>query len=215
MFRFVRFSPLVLCLWLAGCGLWPGGAVMSGSVLVKDAFLPGQTGQWLTERDGRGQSYVADEALYIALAEPSMAQYAALQEPLLEDFVLEVDVTQTEGSPNSSYGVLFRLQTNEEFYRFDITGTGLFVVEKQYAGGQWQRFTNGWQESAAIVQGLGRTNRLKVAAVGTQMTFYVNDQLVATAIDGAFQGGKIAVDASTFGQGGLVVVFDNLIARQP
>ncbi|MDA0244148.1 MAG: hypothetical protein OT477_12085 [Chloroflexi bacterium] len=206
------FTLLLLPLWLVGCGRGP---LLSGAILFQEQFVAGQTADWYTERDELGQSYVAEESLLIALDAADMAQYTALQEPLFDDFVLEVDATQLEGSLNNSYGLLFRLQSNEAFYRFDITGTGLFVVEKQTAAGQWQRFSNGWQESAAIVQGLGRVNRLKVSAVGTALTFYINDQQVASFVDGSFSSGKIALDASTFGQGGLVVSFDNVVVRRP
>ena len=195
----------VFSLWLAGC---------QSGVLFQDGFVAGQTGHWYTERDEQGQSYVQEGRLIIALAEPNMAQYTALQQPLFDDFALEVDVVQIDGNPNSSYGLLFRLQNPDGFYRFDITGTGLFVVEKR-VGGQWQRFTTGWQESAAIATGLGRTNRLMVTAVGTTLTFFINGQQVAQFTDGSHASGKIALDASTFAQGGLVVAFDNVVVRRP
>jgi hypothetical protein len=213
----MRFSALflLLTLFLASCGGLRGGALLSGGVLFQDGFVAGQTGDWYTERDDKGQTYVDNESLIVALTEPGMAQYAALQNPLFDDFVLELDAVQLEGSLNSSYGVLFRLQNQDAFYRFEITGTGLFVVEKQTAAGQWQRFTNGWQESAAIVKGIGRVNRLKVSAVGTSLTFFINGQQVATFVDGSFPAGKTAVSASTFAQGGLVVAFDNVVVRRP
>lgn len=201
---------------LSGCGLISNSRlVFNNSVLWQDEFRLGNTGNWLTEGDVSGQAVVLDEALIIQVHEPFTGQYAALQDPLFDDFVVEVDATQLEGSLNSSYGLLFRVQDNQQFYRFDITGNGKYIVEKRVLPGEWVRLSNGWVDTDAVLTGLETTNRLRVEADGDALKFYVNNNQVFETEDSSYPSGMIAVDAATFNQGGLLVAFDNVLVTRP
>lgn len=214
--KLVRLGILILLgVGLSGCGILRGQGLISGSIIFEESFTAGQTGAWFLEADEIAQSSLVDDSLVISVDEPRTVQYAALQEPLFEDFVLEVDVTQLEGGTTNSYGILFRLQNPTQFYRFEITGDGLYVVEKSVGEGEWQRLSDGWVESPFIIQGVNRTNRLKIEAVGTQMKFFINERQVDVLADASYSRGQIGLDAGTFNQGGLVVRFDNLVVREP
>jgi hypothetical protein len=212
--RFLLFSLFCLLISLAACG--SNRVVLEGpDVIFADAFMAGQTGEWLVEGDDAGRTAVLNEQLVISIQESNLLQYTTLSEPLFADFVLEVDVTQLAGDLESSYGLLFRMQGPGQFYRFDITGSGLYVMERHNGDGTWTRFVDDWVESGAIKQGLTVTNRLKVVAQGPLLSFYVNDQLLQQVNDASYAAGQIALDAGTFGRGGLEVAFDNLVVRNP
>lgn len=209
-------SLFILCLLLLLSACGNDRVVLEGpDVIFADAFVAGQTGAWLVEGDDAGRTAVLNEQLIITVEEPNLLQYTTLSEPIFADFVLEVDVTQLAGDLESSYGLLFRMQNPGQFYRFDITGSGLYVMERHNGDGTWTRFLDDWVESAAIKQGLTVTNRLKVVAQGPLLSFYVNDQLLQQVNDGSFAAGQIALAAGTFGRGGLEVAFDNLVVRNP
>ena len=184
-------------------------------MIFADAFVAGQTGAWLVEGDDAGRTAVLNEQLVITIEEPNLLQYTTLSEPIFADFVLEVDVTQMAGDLESSYGLLFRMQNPGQFYRFDITGNGMYVMERHNGDGTWTRFLDDWVESAAIKQGLTVSNRLKVVAQGPLLSYYVNDQLLQQVNDASFAAGQVGLDAGTFGRGGLEVAFDNLVVRNP
>ncbi|MCP4426484.1 MAG: hypothetical protein GY803_18480 [Chloroflexi bacterium] len=186
----------------------------SPDILFHDEFVAGETGAWLVEGDDLGSTAVLNEQLVISIEEPNLLQYAALEAPLFSDFVLEVDATQLAGDLESSYGILFR-KNGDQFYRFNITGSGLFVMERHNADGTWTRFFEDWRDALAVKQGLGATNRLKVTARGGDLSFYVNDQLLQQVNDGSYADGQIALVAGTFGQPGLQVAFDNVVVRKP
>ncbi len=205
----------VLIFGLTACNLLQDGPVPGrGAVIFQEQFTAGQIGEWFTEVDEQGQSLITDNRLVIRVDAPQTSQYATLQNPLLTDFDLEVDATLLEGSLGSSYGVLFRMQSSGEFYRFVITGNGQFVVEKRLASGEWQRLTDEWQDSSLINVGYNMPNRLRVVADGSNFFFYINDELVAQATDANYGRGLIALDAGTFNQPGLRVAFDNLTIRE-
>ncbi len=137
-------------------------------------------------------------------------QYAALDGAIFGDLALEVDVAQRSGPADSSYGVIFRMQDGQQFYRFDITGNGLYVIERHNSDGTWTRLIPDWTPTTALNQGLNVVNRLKVIAAGPDLTFYANDVLLTQLSDATFNSGGIALDAGTFGGGNLQVSFDNL-----
>lgn len=192
-----------------------GGPLAAENVLFQDAFVAGQTGSWEVEGDALGRTAVVSEQLVIEIDTPNTLQFTTLAEPTFTDFVLEVEVRQLAGSSESSFGVLFRLQDPSQFYRFDITGSGLYMVERRNADGSWTRFVEDWTANPAINQGLNLVNRLKVVANGPLLSFYVNDILLQQVNDPLYTAGSIALDAGTFGQPGLRVAFDNVLVQRP
>lgn len=202
--------------WLTACSLRPmqssgggiGEAASEGS--FSDAFIPGQTGNWLFEQDEQASTAITNEQLVITIAVPNTIQYATLGDRTFGDFVLEVDTWQRSGPPEGSYGVLFRMQEDGQFLRFDITGSGAFMVERHNPDGSWTRLVPDWVPTTAINQGLNVANRLKIIAAGSNLTFYANDILLIQLNDDAPASGAIALDAGTFGGGNLQVSFDDL-----
>ncbi len=223
MFKFPRrritiLLPLVAAAWLLmGCGgrpLLPQGQGVLGEqnagANFAEAFVAGQTGKWLIEQDTIGSTAIVNEQLLITVAAPNTVQYSTLQEKVYGDFALEVDVTQIAGPPESSYGVLFRMEDGQQFYRFDITGNGLYIIERHNGDGTWTRLVQEWTPASALNQSLNVTNRLRVLASGQSLTFYANDVLLTQVNDATYADGLIGLGAGTFGGSNLQVAFDNL-----
>jgi hypothetical protein len=184
-------------------------------VLVADSFVAGQTGDWFLETDEFGSTTIADESLVIDIHEPDTIQFSTLRQERFEDFILEVDARQLAGSPENSLGVLFRMVSPEEFYRFEITSEGRYMIERRQASGEWTRFLSDWTPSEIINRELEGTNHIMVVANGSQMAFYVNGELLEELEDSAYPAGSIALDAGTFGEGRTTVAFDNLVIQRP
>lgn len=191
------------------------GLAGDGAVLYADDFSAETTGKWQLEGDEQGQALLQEGQLVIEVNERNTVQYVTLAEQSFSNFALEVDATLLGGSTDSTYGVLFRMTGPDQFYRFDITGHGLFVVERYDEGGTWTRLSDDWQGALGLQTGAGSTNRLGVLAVAGTISFYGNGELLLQVADGRYSGGSIALDAGTFGQPGLRVAFDNLVVRRP
>lgn len=206
---FILFSLL-----LVGCGQELPTASLAAEpsdVLFQDQFIPGQIGDWFLEEDAVGGSTISGEQLVITVNAPNTLQYATLRQQDFADFVLEVDARQRSGSPDSSYGVLFRMNGSGGFYRFDLTGSGMYLAERHNTDGTWTPLTGDWKASAAINQGLNVANRIKVIANGPELSFFVNDILLEQVTDSTYASGEIAVDAGTFAGSNLQVSFDDLV----
>ncbi|GAB4264226.1 MAG: hypothetical protein Kow0080_03230 [Candidatus Promineifilaceae bacterium] len=210
-----RFFLLVLLIIVTACGSSGGANLDAPDVLFHDEFTAGSSGSWLLEGDDLGQTAVINDALHIEVNAANTLQYVTLTDPIFDDFTLDVDATILAGSPDSTYGILFRMQGNQQFYRFEILGTGKFMLEKRNADGTWTRLLNDWTAHEAILPGLNSTNHLRVEANGPNIAIYANDQLLYRAVDTAYTVGTIALDAGTFGQPGVRIVFDNLVVRKP
>jgi hypothetical protein len=128
---------------------------------------------------------------------------------------MEVDAQLLSGPEESSYGVIFRQDEDGRFYRFQITGTGFYVLERRDGDGSWNRLTDDWPESDAIYRGLNIVNRLRVEAVGSRLAVYANGERLYETSDDVYSEGTIALDAGTFGRGGVQAAFDNVTIRQP
>lgn len=211
---------VVVGLGLAACEETPAPTAVplqaaDSGVLLVEEFAVGSTGDWQTEADELGMTAVLSERMLIEISAQHTIQYTTLRERTFSDFVMEVEATQLAGSLESSFGVLFRMQSPDEFYRFDITGNGHFTVERHNADGSWTRFVEDWPLANGLKQGYNVTNLLRVAAEGQNIAVYANGELLHEFSDSGYADGAIALDAGTFGQPGLSVSFDNLVIQRP
>lgn len=199
----------------AGTPSLPFGEGGVGDALYQENFIPAQTGNWVLEGDETARSLMQGEQLLIQVDGAGVIQFATLASPTFSDLVLQVEAQRTAGEAESTYGVLWRMQDETRFYRFAITGNGLYSVERHDGDGRWIQLLDGWEESAAINTEINEVNRLRVEANGDLMSVYVNDTLLAQVSDNTYGEGTIALSAGTFGQPGLEVAFDNVRITAP
>ncbi|MBV5336551.1 MAG: hypothetical protein J0653_00625, partial [Deltaproteobacteria bacterium] len=144
---------------------------------------------------------------YIGWTECTDVEYA--------DFIMEVDATQVSGPDNNAYGVVLRYGLDsDEFYAFMISGDGYYAFTVDGANRTDPEFLAEWAESSAINKG-AQTNHIKVAAVGSSMKYYVNDQLLGEVQDARFSTGTLGFFVGTVDEGNLTVSFDNLRVSEP
>jgi hypothetical protein len=211
---------IILVVGLAACAEEPAATAVplqadDSKALLVDNFAVGRTGNWRTEADELGLTAVLSERMLIEVSAAKTIQYTTLQQQTFGDFILEVEATQLAGSPESSFGIFFRMLSPQEFYRFEITGNGRYTVERHNANGTWSRFVEDWPISTAVKQGFNVTNLLRVYAEGPVIAVYANGELLHQLSDPAYVEGNIALSGGTFGQPGLSVSFDNLLVQRP
>jgi S1-C subfamily serine protease len=124
------------------------------------------------------------------------------------DFLLQVHIEQAEG-PESLQGVIFRYQDAKNFYLFAIRGDGHYAIFKNEDDDYETLVT--WTSSDQINLGSGG-NWLIVAAVGSRIRVFINDEAVDEIIDDSFPTGEIGLTVGSFQEevGAPVVYFDNV-----
>jgi hypothetical protein len=194
-----------------------------GSVIFYDDFSNAGVPWWgaLETTYVYEVGYVSGE-FKIAVYKPDMVVWRlCLTEPArveahparlrLADAEIEVEARQVEGSLLGGFGPVLRSQLNKDgFYWFGISGDGYYWVDLLESG-EWIHLVTA-EVSDAIHQGLNATNRLRIVCEGERFDFYVNDVLLTSLSDDAFEAGFFGL-AVGGGEPDVVVHFDNLEVR--
>ncbi len=127
---------------------------------------------------------------------------------------IEVVATQIEGpaNDNNDYGVVCRLQSDDDGYYLLISGDGFYSILKR-DDGEFVELVS-WSESRAIQQG-NTTNLIRVVCNGPDLALYANGELLGQAKDSTFSEGRLALTATSYEDVATRVHFDNLIVREP
>jgi len=123
------------------------------------------------------------------------------------DFEMEVEATSQNPESGITYGIIFRYQDSNNYYRFDVSDDGFFLLTK-FENGEWHTLVD-WTASPAINKGQN-TNVLKVAAEGTEISLFANGQELTRVSDATFSDGNFGFFTSTFNGAHSWVSFDNL-----
>lgn len=161
---------------------------------------------WDVVQDSNHRQGYEDEQYFITVDTTDFS-YWSVAGKTFDDFVLEVETSQLDGPDNNDYGVILRYQDDDNFYSFEISGDGYYTFSKAVDGQYFSIIP--WRESRAINSG-HNTNLLRVEAVGSNFTLYINDELVDAAIDSEFSQGDIGLAAGTYEEPGTHIAFDNL-----
>jgi hypothetical protein len=122
------------------------------------------------------------------------------------DFIMEEDIRLVSGPENSNYGLIFRCQDDDNFYRFLVSPNGNYVIGARLDG-KWVDMPR-WMMSEYIEKGYN-TNHLKVVCKGNQIEVYVNGHFLTSVVDDSFADGYIGGMIGT-NEPGAHVAFDNL-----
>jgi hypothetical protein len=133
-----------------------------------------------------------------------------------DDGIFSVEASQVAGPNNNAYGLLFRVDDeNDDFYAFQISGDGFIWIGRYRDGGsaEAQPIVNDWWFESPVINQGNATNKLSVQAEGQNLIFFVNDQEVGRVTDDAFSSGDIGLMVRTLGVGGVQVQFDNVSVK--
>jgi len=149
-------------------------------------------------------NYVKDGVYH--MYDPEYGNSTWLEKPY-SDFDASVKTKWIDGSSVSGYGLMFRIFGPNDSYIFFINGDGQYCVGL-YLYGNW-KYLHDWARSSAIKQ--NGENVLRVRVVGSNFSFFVNDQPVCQAADSTISKGNIgfAILPETH------ITFDDLVIRKP
>ncbi|MEM7346074.1 MAG: FHA domain-containing protein [Chloroflexota bacterium] len=122
------------------------------------------------------------------------------------DFEMEVEARLEDDAIDNSYGLMFRLQDLNNYYRFDVSNEGFYLFSK-FDEGEWLTLID-WTASPYINS--DETNLLKVSALGPNITLWANGQQLDSLTDESFTHGNFGFFAGTFEQSNIWVSFDNI-----
>jgi hypothetical protein len=130
------------------------------------------------------------------------------------DAIIWVEAAKLEGTDDNAFGLLCRIQENGDFYAFLISSDGYAGIARRQSG-IYQMLSGDSMTYTEAVSSLTGLYRLRASCDGSELSFYVNDLLVATATGEGLVTGKVGVLAGTYAQAGVDIFFDNFIVTVP
>ncbi len=195
--------PHVVLMLLAGWMLAACGAVEKEP--WTDTFDDEE--RWELSSDAVADVTMSEGELQIHILLPGQVAWASADHTF-GDARIAVDATQVAGPMDNEYGVLVRMQGDEAFYAFSVSGDG-YVRVARYQDEAWTVLGSDWTANEAVNQGAA-TNHLEIEAQGANFTFSVNGEQVAQVEDDALRRGDVGLYAGAFGESGVVIAFDDL-----
>jgi hypothetical protein len=206
---------LLPAVWLAALAVAACGSPTltppDSPFLFRDSFTQ-DLSLWDVFEEPGAISEIVDGHLRLTVSEPSSVAFtlAALN---VADFDLTVQTVHLTGGAANTYGVIFRYIDSGNFYRFDISGDGLWGVSRRQ-GDQWISIVE-LTASPNIHTAPPAANALRLVARADEFVFYANDLEVGRIRDNNLPVGRIGLFASTFEEAPIQVSFDDLVVVAP
>ena len=179
-----------------------------GKVIYSDDFST-QQGEWAWSGTEGSVGYNSGE-LEIEVLSPEYIVWGYTG-GTFTDVVIEVDVRVAQSAGDGDFGVLCRLQDNENFYGLEISEDGYYSIWKRIDGEHFDLVE--WQPSSLIDTTVPAA--LTAACVGDSISLMLNGELLAEVQDGDISSGDAGLVAGTWDGAPIVVSFDDFVVRQP
>lgn len=181
-----------------------------GDVILSDNFSEPE--HWLLESTGPGQVSVGMNELTIAISDPGAYAYTIRRLPLLDNFYVEISTSATLCTGEDQYGLLLRMSSTNDFYRYALSCDGRVRLDKVISGTATS--PQPWIQNTSLPPGAPLPARLGVRLQGDEMNFYINDLHQFTINDPALKIGNIGLFARSRGENAVTVNFSELIVRE-
>ena len=177
------------------------------TVLFTDDFSDPTSG-WPSLQNAQGRYSYEQDGYHIAVDQVDAVLWAKTNR---EDGNISVSVdARSIASANGYYGLLCRMQDDQNFYYFLIQPNGSFTIGKYKNGEFLSLIPTGWRESDVIAQGDG-INRIKADCTGSTLRLYVNETLLDETTDTDFTSGFSGVVVAALDDRSFEVVFNNFL----
>lgn len=178
--------------------------VARADILYEDDFSSTDSGWDVWEDEDSAGGY--ENGKYVLQVFKTDTFYWAYLGQNYDDFVLDVDATKQAGPDDNGFGVIFRYQDAQNFYRFGISSDGFYELG-YYENDEWTSLMD-WTETEVIKQG-NKTNHLTLICEGSNITVAVNGETLASFSDETFTSGDVGVFAGATTEAGVKIAFDN------
>ena len=181
-----------------------------GALLLRDDFS--DPDPWTLSQSRAASAALGVNELTLALHQPGGYLYSLRSEPLLGDFYLEITASPNLCKDGDEYGLLLRVTSSLEFYRFSLSCAGQARLDKYFNGTASSPQPPIY--SGAVPPGAPSASRLAVLAKGREMQFFANDQYLFTVSDPSIPSGSLGVFARSAGEDDLTVSFSDLVIQE-
>jgi hypothetical protein len=175
-------------------------------VLFADDFSDPNSG-WPTIQNVQGGYGYQQDGYHIFVNETNGVFWAKTNRQD-DNISVYVDAKPVTEGTNGYYGLLCRIQDDQNFYYFVIRSNGDYTIGK-YKKAEFLPFFD-WRRSDAVKAG-NQANRFRAECVDNTLRFYVNDVRLDEASDADFPSGFSGLVAASLDGEGFEVTFNNFL----
>ncbi len=181
-----------------------------GDILLEDDFSEAKL--WQLSQSDTGSIALGKNELTIAIGETNATLSTFREEPQLTNFYLEITASPSMCRGLDEYGVLIRVSSSMDFYRFSLSCDGQVRLDRVING--QASSPQPWMLSGAVPPGAPSHAKLGIAAVDSKLDFYVNDEYQFSVKDPSLPSGGIGLFARSTNKMAVTVNFTNLVIYQ-
>jgi hypothetical protein len=177
-----------------------------GALIYREDFR--NPARWMLGRSAAGSVALGKSEISLVVTQPRGFLYSLQQEVGLGDFYLEITASPSICRGEDEYGLLLRVVSMMDYYRFGVNCRGEARVDRLVGGD-----ASSPQPpllSGAVPPGAPSTTRLAVWALGKELRFYANGQFLFAVRDPVLLNGGVGVYARATGPDSLTVNFSDL-----
>ncbi len=181
-----------------------------GKILFEDDFTDPST--WTSSQSEAGSVALGKNELAIAIGETNVYLFSVREEPIFTNFYLEITAQTSLCRDLDEYGVLFRVSPTIDYYRFSLSCNGQVRLDRIFAGNASS--PQPWTLSGSVPPGAPASVRIGIAALGTELSFFVNGQFQFSIHDPSLSSGGLGVFARSANKKAVTVNFSDLVVYE-
>ena len=178
-----------------------------GNIIFEDNFNS-DSSAWLIGQNANGTTAIGVNEITIAIIQPRAYISSIRSEPTVSDFYAEITASPRLCVGLDEYGLLFRVRSTGDFYRYSLSCNGQVRLDRIVGGTAGS--PQPWLISATVPRGAPSKTRLGVWARGSDLRFFVNDEYQFAVIDSYHDIGNLGVFARSAGENAVTVSFSEL-----
>ena len=182
-----------------------------GDMIFEDNFSS-DSNAWLLGQNENGTTAIGLNEITIAIIQPRAYLSSIRSEPTFSDFYAEITASPSLCAGLDEYGLLFRVRSTGDFYRYSLSCNGQVRLDRVVGGTAGS--PQPWLVSATVPRGAPSTSRLGVWAHGSDLRFFVNDEYQFAVIDSYHDIGNLGIFARSAGENAVTVSFSELKVYQ-
>ncbi len=179
-----------------------------GSLIFSDSF--NEPGLWTITASADVNALVTRNRLLLSFSGQGPFSVTSLRsQPSLDDFYAEATADVSLCSSQDEYGMVFRAQPGQNFYRFVVNCNGEVRLERSHNGQIYP--IQDWIASGDATTGAPAQLTLGMWVVGNEMRAFLNDSFQFSVRDPLLRSGSIGFFVYTGGNSSITASFSDLL----
>jgi hypothetical protein len=183
----------------------------ASNILLQEDFSNSNSGWDVFDKDSYAGNY--EDGIYTIINNDTQSYAWGFAHKYFTDTSIEVETHLISGPTDSESGIICR-EDGDNFYYGLVSVDGYYGIFKSTA----DDFALVQMENMPYNESINKenaVNKIRFDCIGSSLSLYVNDILLAQVTDSDFTSGDIGLLVGTYDEGAAKFGFDNLVVSNP